>query len=109
MLPILRIGALAFSLGALFPTSPLRAQAARADSIALTTAVARFHDALTAGDSVRAVAMLATDALVLESGAIETRAEYLGHHLGSISATIWVRTWRRAKTPRALEPLSRFG
>jgi hypothetical protein len=60
MLPILRIGALAFSLGALFPTSPLRAQAARADSIAVTTAVARFHDALTAGDSVRAVAMLAS-------------------------------------------------
>lgn len=83
MLPILRLGALAFSLSVFPPTSPLHAQAARADSIAVTTAVARFHDALTAGDSVRAVAMLASDALVLESGAIETRAEYLSHHLGA--------------------------
>ena len=83
MLPILRIGALAFSLGALVPGSPVRAHAARADSIAVTTAVTRFHDALTAGDSVRAVATLASDALILESGAIETRAEYLGHHLGA--------------------------
>ncbi|MCC6433285.1 MAG: nuclear transport factor 2 family protein [Gemmatimonadaceae bacterium] len=83
MISVLRLGALAFSLGVLFPTSPLRAQAARADSLAVTTAVARFHDALTAGDSVRAVAMLASDALVLESGAIETRAEYLSHHLGA--------------------------
>jgi ketosteroid isomerase-like protein len=83
MLPILRLGALAVSLSVFPPTSPLHAQAARADSIAVTTAVARFHDALTAGDSVRAVALLASDALVLESGAIETRAEYLSHHLGA--------------------------
>lgn len=83
MLPILRIGGLAFSLGVFFPTSRLYAQAARSDSSAVTTVVARFHDALAAGDSVRAVAMLASNALVLETGAIETRAEYLSHHLGA--------------------------
>lgn len=83
MLPILRLGALVVSLSVFSPTFRLHAQPSRADSSAVSTAVAQFHDALTAGDSVRAVAMLASDALVLEGGAIETRAEYLSHHLGA--------------------------
>lgn len=59
------------------------AVAQSADSIAAVAAVERFHGALVASDSARAVSMLADDALVIESGAIQSRAEYLGHHLGA--------------------------
>ncbi|MES2521910.1 MAG: nuclear transport factor 2 family protein [Gemmatimonadota bacterium] len=83
MLPILRLGALSVALGVCLPACPLAAQATRADSSAVVTAVEQFHAALTAGDSARAVALLAADVVVLESGAIQTRAEYLGHHLGA--------------------------
>jgi ketosteroid isomerase-like protein len=45
--------------------------------------VAQFHAALTSADSVRAVSFLAPDVMILESGAIQTRGEYLSHHLGA--------------------------
>ncbi len=80
---ILRAGALCLSLGVCVFTSRLEAQIVRTDSSEVVATVARFHDALTAGDSVRAVALLASNVHILESGAIETRAEYLGHHLGA--------------------------
>lgn len=83
MHPILRLGALSVALGVCLVASPLAAQGARADSNAVVTAVEQFHAALTAGDSARAVAMLSNDVLVLESGAIQTRADYLSHHLGA--------------------------
>ncbi len=59
------------------------AQGTRSDSSAATAAVEGFHAALAARDSVRAVALLANDAMILESGAIQSRAEYLSHHLGA--------------------------
>ena len=62
------------------PTLP--AQSAR-DSAAAVAAVEQFHAALTAGDSARAVSLLTDDVLILESGAIQTRVEYLGGHLGA--------------------------
>lgn len=83
MYPILRLGALVVALGGLLLASPLSAQATRDDSAAVVTAVQQFHAALTAGDSARAVAMLSNDVVVLESGSIQTRAEYLSHHLGA--------------------------
>lgn len=43
--------------------------------------VQRFHAALAAGDSAAALDLLAADALILESGEIETREEYRAHHL----------------------------
>jgi ketosteroid isomerase-like protein len=46
-------------------------------------AVAAYHHALATQDSVAAVALLADDVVVLESGYFETRDEYLGHHLGA--------------------------
>ena len=46
-------------------------------------AVDAFHAALAAGDAARAEALLAPDAIVLESGFVETRAEYLSHHLAA--------------------------
>lgn len=51
------------------------------DSAAAADAVERFHRALAAGDSAAALALLADDAIILESGDVETRAEYRAHHL----------------------------
>lgn len=66
-------------------TQPLQAQAghtaAASDSAALVATVARFHDALARGDSATALALLALDALIIESGDVDTRAEYRSHHL----------------------------
>lgn len=59
------------------------AQSTNNDSSAAVAAVEGFHAALAARDSVRAVALLANDALILESGAIQSRTEYLSHHLGA--------------------------
>lgn len=60
--------------------APARAQAAR-DSAAIAAVVAAFHAALAAGDSAAALQLLADDALILEAGSLETRAEYRAHHL----------------------------
>ena len=43
--------------------------------------VHRYHRALAAGDSAAALALLAPDAVILESGGMETQAEYRSHHL----------------------------
>ena len=54
-----------------------------ADSAAVLTVAHRFHERLAAGDSAGAVRLLHPELVVLESGGYETRAEYLGHHLGA--------------------------
>jgi ketosteroid isomerase-like protein len=59
----------------------LGAAQSRDDSAAATATVERFHEALAAADSVTALALLAEDATILESGDRETRDEYRGHHL----------------------------
>lgn len=70
---------------ALALAQPARAQApVRAASPAPTSpsqVVEQFHAALAAGDSSAAAALLDTGAVILESGDLETRAEYLAHHL----------------------------
>lgn len=67
----------------LLSAGALGAQAPRADSLAALSAVEQFHAALTTADSARAVSLLADDVLIIESGHIQTRAEYLGGHLGA--------------------------
>ncbi|MEQ8331339.1 MAG: DUF4440 domain-containing protein [Longimicrobiales bacterium] len=52
-----------------------------ADSAAVAAVVQAYHDALAAADSAAALALLAEDAMILESGGVETRAEYRSHHL----------------------------
>lgn len=52
-------------------------------STAIVAVVDAFHAALAAGDSTGALALLAPDAIVLESGDLETRAEYAAHHLAA--------------------------
>lgn len=51
------------------------------DSAAVVAVVDRYHRALASGDTAVVLRLLAPDAIVLESGGAETRAEYLGHHL----------------------------
>ena len=51
------------------------------DSAAVAATVGRFHAALAAGDSVGALALLAPDVVILESGGVELRDDYRSHHL----------------------------
>lgn len=53
----------------------------KVDSIAVAKVVDEFHGALAAGDNAKALSLLAPDAIILESGGIESRAEYASHHL----------------------------
>ena len=53
------------------------------DSTAIAATAAAFHAALAAGDSTAALALLAGDAVVLEGGELETRAQYAAHHLAA--------------------------
>ena len=66
-------------------TSGTRAAAQRPravdDSAAVAAVVERYHGALRSGDSAVALALLANDAVILESGGIERREEYRSHHL----------------------------
>lgn len=78
--------ALAALLAAAAPMAALaqaEAVTTPADSLAIAGAVSAFHAALAAGDSVAALGLLADDAVVLEGGELETRAQYAAHHLAA--------------------------
>lgn len=62
------------------PWVPAFAPAA-SDSTAVTDVVERFHHALARGDSVAALALLSRDAVIIESGEVESLEEYRSHHL----------------------------
>lgn len=51
------------------------------DSAAVAKAVSSFHEALAAGDSAVALALLSDDAMIVEAGEVESRADYHAHHL----------------------------
>ncbi len=51
------------------------------DSADVAALINRFHGALEAGDSLTALSLLASDATILESGSMETVADYRAHHL----------------------------
>jgi ketosteroid isomerase-like protein len=53
------------------------------DSSDVARVVHAYDRALRMGDSTAALALLADDAVILESGGIETREEYRSHHLSS--------------------------
>ena len=55
--------------------------AAADDSTDVTATVDAFHDALRRSDAAAAMQVLASDAIIMEGGGIETRAEYESHHL----------------------------
>lgn len=84
---ILSLGGLTLAVfalaAAISPAWELRSSsdAAHADSSAVVSAINAFHEALSAGDSTRALGLLANDVMILESGGTETRADYRSHHL----------------------------
>ena len=79
---LLLLGVIGASTPTLAAEAPPRAEVSvRSDSTDIVTTVERFHAALAAGDSSGAMALLAPDAVILESGGIETREEYQSHHL----------------------------
>ena len=53
------------------------------DSAAVAAAITAFHRALRAGDTAAVMALLAPDVVILESGDVESRAEYRAHHLAA--------------------------
>lgn len=67
------------------------------DSAAVVAVVERYNEALASGDSVTALSLLAPDAVILESGGVETREEYRSHHLPSDIA--FARAVRRERGP----------
>jgi len=71
------------------------ARASAADSAAAGDVVRQFHADLTAGDSAAALALLATDAVILEAGVVESRDEYRRDHLSEdmrFAAAVSTRT-----------------
>jgi len=53
----------------------------RNDSADVVNAIARFHAALTSGDSVAAISLLAPEVMVLETGEVQTLTDYRAQHL----------------------------
>jgi ketosteroid isomerase-like protein len=86
--------------GALLPvltlTAPALAQVA-GDSMTIAGAVERYHSALASGDSAAALALLAQDAVIIESGVVESRQEYRSHHLPADIA--FARAVKTARSP----------
>lgn len=65
------------------------------DSADVVAVIESYHKALASGDSAAALALLAPDAVILESGGVETREEYRGHHLpGDINFARAIRSAR---------------
>lgn len=67
------------------------------DSAAVVAVVERYHQALAHADTATALSLLAPDAVIMESGGVETLAEYRSHHLpGDIA---FARAVRRERGP----------
>jgi ketosteroid isomerase-like protein len=64
----------------LLATAPVDG-ASETEPAAVTTTVEAFHGTLQRGDEKAAMELLAPDAIILESGSAETRAQYEEHHL----------------------------
>jgi ketosteroid isomerase-like protein len=83
----IRLPPLAFILRTIGAVVSLTALAAPAlaqvpsDSMAVAGVVDGYHHALTAGDSAAALALLSPNAIILESGGVESLQEYRSHHL----------------------------
>lgn len=67
----------ALTIGLYFGAHDLQAQT-EADVAAVVDA---YHTALAAGDSTKALSLLTEDVVILESGGIETKAQYRSGHL----------------------------
>lgn len=65
------------------PVAGAPSPASQEDAAAVTHVIERFRAAMIAGDTATIMGLLDADAVILESGSIETRAEYQAHHLAS--------------------------
>ncbi len=66
------------AMGHVMPTTDT---ATPSDSVAVLRVVEAFHKALTAGDSTAVLGLLSPDLVVMESGGVETFAEFRKNHL----------------------------
>src|SRR5437867_12784916 len=80
MYPILKTIAAGAALLS-FITTLFPAEQTPADNADITSTVEAFHNALIEGDAAKAMSMLANDALIIESGMVQTRGEYESKHL----------------------------
>jgi ketosteroid isomerase-like protein len=82
---IIKQASIAVMFGALTASSAVAQRdehrAAGTDSAQVVAAVHAFHAALESGDSAKALSLLTSDVVILESGSLETLAEYRAHHL----------------------------
>lgn len=99
---IVVFAAAAALLGLPLPTAAQHAghatSRATSDSAAVVEVVHQYHQALASGDSAAALALLADDVIILESGGMETREEYRAHHLPSDIAFARAVTSERGPT-----------
>ena len=75
-------------------------RAAAKDSTEVVRTIRRLDELLASGDSLGVMALLTDDAIVLESGGIESRTEYRSHHLKS--DTEFARAIRSERTIRGV-------
>ncbi len=76
--------------------APAQSESAAPDSAAITSVVQGFADALQKGDAAAAMERLASDALIIESGSQQTRAEYEQKHLHEDMAMLKVLPMTRS-------------
>ena len=68
-------------VGALIALSELLVAQQTGDEAAVRAVVAHFHTGLTTGNAAGAMAVVGADAVFLEAGSVETRAQYEKDHL----------------------------
>ncbi|MFN2637501.1 MAG: DUF4440 domain-containing protein [Gemmatimonadaceae bacterium] len=61
----------------------IRETGPQSDSVVVVGVAAKFHRALETGDTAMIRALLATDVRILEGGEVETRDQYLSHHMAA--------------------------
>jgi ketosteroid isomerase-like protein len=88
---------LASALASLAITDTAALAQAHGDSAVVAAAVERYHRALSQGDSAAALALLSPDAVIVESGMIESLREYRSHHLSADIA--FARTVKATRSP----------
>lgn len=72
---------LTLTIGILLAIATFACSAETHDEADAAKTVEQFHSALARGDGNAAMTLLATYAVILESGSIESRSDYEAHHL----------------------------
>jgi len=74
--------------------------AAPSDSAQVVALVADFHEALERGDSTAALSLLSADVVIVESGDVESLADYRAHHLPADIA--FAKAIKASRQPRGM-------